>query len=184
MKKLLAVVLVMVCMSVCGCVGGGGDFAAGSAAGGIAIGGLDGMLKSATDKKQELLMQLQTANTELETSVDDAQKVATAAKIGALKKQLEEVQLATDIGSTAKAGLQTNWSDPAQVGGWVSGAIGLAIAEILRRKNSATAASKATVEKKYDAMKTVWGTVLASADPAVGKELYDKLGNERKARGV
>lgn len=151
MKRIL---LVTMAIAACMMFGGCGS---GSSSGGVitgAVAGAGALLQETfagaeadlERYKQQKIEELKAANARLAAAVDEAEKIAAAAEVKALKKKVENLSDAQGGVELAKEGTKVDWTDPAAVGGYGSTVIATALAYIFRKKHN-TEATKRSAEK-------------------------------------
>jgi len=151
MKRILLVTMaVIAALSIGGCSGGssGGGVITGAVAGAGALlqetfAGAEADLER---YKQGKIEELKAANARLAAAVDEAEKIAAAAEVKALKKKVENLSDAQGGVGLAKEGTKVDWTDPKAVGLFSSNVIMAAVAWIFRKKQ-VTEATKRSAEK-------------------------------------
>ena len=174
MKRVLLVCSVLI-ISFCGC---SPEHAAGVGVGATAVrhtllgaqADLEAQIQAKNEELAEVLARLDAATTEAETLAVDAERLALLEKIRKLETASAGVGLAAEAGSV-------NWTDPAAVGGYAGTALSLLLAALYRKQSAES-------RNKYKAHRAGAEAFMRAAEPTVGAELYDLIGEERKTRGV
>ncbi len=178
-RKLSVTILLYACsltFSFAGCGSTGTAAIGGALAGGAAANTIAGMQADLESARQTKLIELQTAVDQLDSATTETEKAVLQAKVQALESTIRNLQKGQAGVQIVKQGTETDWTDPAAVGGYGGLVLTSLLAWYMRKKGL-------KAETKYRAHKQ--GTEgFMKAHPAVSAELYDAIGEARARNNV
>lgn len=155
--------------------GGCGSELANFGAGAITGGALSETFKGAEADleraKQAKIAEHEAALEKLANTTNEVEKLALTAKVKALEKTIENLQLSQEGVQLAREGTKVNWSDPEAVGGYGGTVLASLLALYFRKKGNKS-------EQKYQAHKQGAAKIMIDK-PEIAPILYAAIGEAR-----